>query len=385
MKRQQSVDGKLDVLIHPTKLAAIGPGRSDFITDLSLIVRQNARLNVRQWKKVPQSTRDTIVQNILNNWRLPHTDMVRKAILHEAGRLYQNWRSRLHEYYLKFETKDEALKHVPSDVNDSDWQFLVDYFSSPYFEIMSAKNKANKAKQLIKHTTGSKSFLATSYDARDPVTGTEPDMQTFWQLTHKRGNGEWIDEASKEINDKAAQQINEKRCQIVYSQEGGETNEEEIISTAFQTLVGKKSYVRGFGPFGAELRSSSSSSSNKIQQLQAELDAQKRETENARKECDEIRARLVEVESHLEDERLKRIELEARLLDRQNEMQEISCQVQNTIQAALSQYLPPKSEAETSTKNKRKIAELEAQLHEAEDVITDIRSELIKYRKDQES
>lgn len=65
MKRQQSADGKLDVLIHPTKLAAIGPGRNDFITDLSLIVRQNARLNVRQWKKVPQSTRDTIVQNIL--------------------------------------------------------------------------------------------------------------------------------------------------------------------------------------------------------------------------------------------------------------------------------------------------------------------------------
>jgi len=25
-------------------------------------------------------------------------------------------------------------------------------------------------------------------------------MQTLWQLTHKRGNGEWIDEASKEIN-----------------------------------------------------------------------------------------------------------------------------------------------------------------------------------------
>lgn len=123
----------------------------------------------------------------------------------------------------------------------------------------------------------------------------------------------------------------------------GETNEEEIINTAFNTLVGKKSYLRGFGPFGAGLRSPSSPSSSTIQQMQAELDSQKRETENARKECNEIRARLVEVESHLEDERLKRTELEARLLDRQNEMQEISSQVQNTIQAALSQYLPPVS------------------------------------------
>jgi len=65
MKRQQSADGKLDVLIHPTKLVAVGPGYNDFITGLSLIVHQNARLNVLQWKKVPQSTRDTIVQSIL--------------------------------------------------------------------------------------------------------------------------------------------------------------------------------------------------------------------------------------------------------------------------------------------------------------------------------
>ncbi|XP_006585203.1 uncharacterized protein [Glycine max] len=376
MKRQQSADGKLDVLIHPTKLVAVGPGRNDFITDLSLIVRQNARLNVRQWKKVPQSTRDTIVQNILNNWRLPDTDMVRKAILCEAGRLYQNWRSRLHEYYLKFETKEEALKHVPDDIYDSDWQFLVDYFSSPYFEIISSKNKANKAKHRIHHTTGSKSFLAVSYDARDPVTGKEPDLQTFWQLTHKRDNGEWIDEASKEINDKVAEQINEKRCQIEDSQEVVETMEQEIINTAFKTVVGKESFMQGFG---AGLRSSSSSS-GRIQQLQAELDAQKRETENAGKECNEIKAKLVEVESCLEEERLKCKEIEARLLDRQSEMQEISSQVQTTIQAALSQYLPQKTEAETSSKNKRKIAEIEAQLHEAENVITDIRSELIRYR-----
>lgn len=69
------------------------------------------------------------------NWRLPDTDMVRKAILDEAGRLYRNWRNRLHDHYLTFETKEEALKHVPDDVNESDWKFLVDYFSSPSFEV----------------------------------------------------------------------------------------------------------------------------------------------------------------------------------------------------------------------------------------------------------
>ncbi|WVZ21349.1 hypothetical protein V8G54_008671 [Vigna mungo] len=67
--------GKLNVLIYPTKLVERGSGCNDFITDFSVIVCQNARLNVHQWKKVPQSIRDTIVQNMLNNWRLPYTDM----------------------------------------------------------------------------------------------------------------------------------------------------------------------------------------------------------------------------------------------------------------------------------------------------------------------
>ena len=30
---------------------------------------------------------------------------------------------------------DMDTTHVPDDINDSDWQFLVDYFSSPYFEV----------------------------------------------------------------------------------------------------------------------------------------------------------------------------------------------------------------------------------------------------------
>jgi predicted nuclease with TOPRIM domain len=114
--------------------------------------------------------------------------------------------------------------------------------------------------------------------------------------------------------------------------------EPEIIKTAFKSVVGKKSYMQGFGD---GLRESSSSA--RVQKLQAELDAQRMETENAKNECNEIRAKLVEVESQLAEERRKREESEARLQDRQKEMQEINNQVQTAIQSALSQYCPPVS------------------------------------------
>lgn len=403
LKRKQSADGKLDVTIHPTKLVAVGPGRNDFIADLSIIIRQNARFNVNMWRKVSQDTRDTIVKKVLNNWRLQDTAQVQKAILDEAGRLYRNWRNRLHDYYLTFKTKEEALEHVPEDVNDSDWKFLVDYFSSPSFEIISMRNKVNKTKQRTNHTSGRKSFHAVSYDMRDPETGKEPDLQTLWKMTHVRVNGEWIDEASKEVNDKVAEQINERRCQLVNSEDGMETIEPEIVSTAFKTLVGKKSIMRDFigGQESSNLIGGQESSNfTGVQQLQAELDAQKIETKNARKECNDMRAKLIEVESQLEQEKRKREEVEARLLDRQKDLQEIKSQVQTAIQSDLPQYLQEinsqvqtaiqsvlpqylaTTDAETSLKHKRKIEELEAQLHEAEDVITDIRSELARYRRD---
>lgn len=78
-----------------------------------------------------------------------------------------------------------------------------------------------------------------------------------------------------------------------------------------------------------------------VKQLQAELEAQKRETEEARRKCNEERAKLVEVESQLVEERRKREEAEARLMDRQIEMHEISMQVQTAIQAALFQHKLP--------------------------------------------
>ncbi|KAF7842439.1 putative leucine-rich repeat-containing protein [Senna tora] len=369
MKRQQSADGKLDVIIHPTKMVAVGPGRKDFITDLSVIVRQNARHNVSKWKRVPQSVRDTIVQKILDNWRLPDTVLVRKAIIDEAGRLYRNWRNRLHSYYLNFATKEEALKHVPDDINSADWKCLVDYFSSPAFETMSAKNKANKAKQTFNHACGPKSFQAVSYDARDEETGKEPDLHKLWQLTHKRANGEWVDEASKEIHEKVTQQIVEKLNELEDSGTGDEVAaiEPEVIESAFKSLVGKRSYMQGLAT-GGSVRV-------QVEQLRAELEAQKKETEEAKKMCNEARAKLVEVESQLVEERQRRKEAENRLRDRQSEILQINTQVQTAIEAALSQHRLPMIEAEGPSRQNRKLTELESQLHEAEDVITELRAD----------
>ncbi|KAJ7969131.1 Transposase, Ptta/En/Spm, plant [Quillaja saponaria] len=372
-KREKSADRKLDVLIPPSTMVAVGPGRKDFITDLSVIVHQNAPHNVYKWKQVPQTVKDTIVLNTLNNWRLQDTDLIRKAILKEANHLYRNWRNRLHDHYLMFEAKEEALKHIPDDVSESDWQFLVDYFGSREFEKVSSRNKANREKQRINHSCGPKSFLAVSYDARDPETGEEPDMQKLWQLTHRKANGEWVSEASKEINDKVDEKINEELQQLEVLGDGTKTVGTEVINAAFWSVVGERSgQVRVCGVGRRP------SNSTKDQHLQAQLEVHQREAEEARKECDEVRAKLTEVESQLEEEQRKQEEMQAGLLDRQNQMQEsINSQIQAAIETALSKFQPLTTESLMgSLSQRRRIEELELQLHEAEDLIIDLRTEL---------
>ena len=61
-KRRESADGKLDVIIHPTKKVAVGPGLKDFITDLSVIVHQSVRHNV-----YPKNVKDAVVQSALGS------------------------------------------------------------------------------------------------------------------------------------------------------------------------------------------------------------------------------------------------------------------------------------------------------------------------------
>lgn len=95
------------------------------------------------------------------------------------------------------------------------------------------------------------------------------------------------------------------------------------------------------------MQSAAGGSSIKIQvkQLQTELEAQRRETEEARKNYNGVKAKLAEVESQLVEERRRREEIEDRLLDRQREMHEINSQVQTAIQTALSQHKQPVSNA----------------------------------------
>ncbi|XP_075109326.1 uncharacterized protein LOC107828463 isoform X5 [Nicotiana tabacum] len=163
-KRKNNLNGKLEVIIPPDRTIAVGPGANNFVAELSVTVDQNAKHDVKTWKKVSDLAKERIVAHMLDAFEITDTQHTRETILHTANNLYRYRRSRLHDHFKKFATKEERLQNIPEDVTEVEWKFLVDYFDSDPFKRMSARNKINKAKQGINHICGRKSFGAISFE-----------------------------------------------------------------------------------------------------------------------------------------------------------------------------------------------------------------------------
>ncbi|KAL3327966.1 hypothetical protein AABB24_035562 [Solanum stoloniferum] len=270
-KLKKSVNGKLKVTIPPDRMVAVGPGAKDFVTELSVTVLHNARHDVKNWKGVSDLAKDRIVAHMLDTFQLPDIQHNRDTILQTAKNLYRYRRSRLHDHFKKFATKEVRLQNMPSQVSEAEWKFLVEYFNSDDFKKMSERNKSNKAKQEVNHICGRKSFQAVSFEARDTNTGKEPNFQKFWEMTLVNSNGHWVNDAFAEVNvkEEVAEQIQE-------IEEG--TDVDLIANAAFMQIMREKAgYVRGQG---SGVKPASRRSRDEIQE---QLEAQQKEIEEERR------------------------------------------------------------------------------------------------------
>ncbi|KAL2322092.1 hypothetical protein Fmac_026471 [Flemingia macrophylla] len=73
------------------------------------------------------------------------------------------------------------------------------------FKDISTRNNSNKSKQIINHKCGRKSFQAVSFEKIDLEILKETNFQDLWKITHTNNNGEWVDEASRELHMKVQQ------------------------------------------------------------------------------------------------------------------------------------------------------------------------------------
>ncbi|KAM3382262.1 putative protein isoform X1 [Capsicum galapagoense] len=311
-KRKKSDNGKLKVIIPPDQTVAVGPGAKDFVTELSVTVLHNARHDVKNWKGVSDLAKARIVAHMLDTFQLSDIQHHRDTILQTAKNLYRYRRSRLHDHFKKFATTELRLQNMPAQVNEAEWKFLVEYFSSDDFKKMSERNKSNKAKQEVNHICGRKSFQAVSFEAKATDTGKEPNFQEFWEMTHMKLNGHWVNDASAEVNDKVKEVVAE---QIQEIEEG--TNVDAIINAAvMQTMREKAGYIRG------QDSGVKAASRRPRDEIEEQLEAQQKEMEEERHKRESLESKLMEVKNQLEAEQKNRELMETRLVREQKLLKE---------------------------------------------------------------
>ncbi|KAF7808272.1 hypothetical protein G2W53_035015 [Senna tora] len=253
-------------------------------------------------------------------------------VIDTLQRLFRAWKNRLHTHYKKFPTDQERLDNRRVDVTPENWNWLVEHYSSDTFKVASERNKRNRAKQVIRHTSGPRSFAEVEELIRDPTTGEKATPDAVWEIqhTHKTNGGRvWLDPKSKEIHGRLKELVSQQK-----------DNQHPLTGDEIlEYVLGEKSgYVRGKGygkkPITKRARQqidveASVSSAIKVirDQMQAEFDRKLQE------DCAEYERKIQE----------ERVEYERKLQEERNELQlkeqEKHAELERKMQAEIDQRI----------------------------------------------
>ncbi|OIT19582.1 hypothetical protein A4A49_64468, partial [Nicotiana attenuata] len=212
--------------------------------------------------------------------------------------------------YSKYNTNEERLSHRPEDVELEDWKYLIQYFGSPEFKVVSERNKRNREKQIIKHTCGTKSFAEEEESTRNPITGELDTPDKVWEIQHTRKDDRcelvWLDSQSQQIHGQLQEVVAQQQSEDIEHP----MTRDEILSS----VVGERTgYIRGKGCGKkppeksniqqANIEASVSSTIDIVrQEMQAEMD-RKLQEEREQMAAEFRRNMEIELERKLAEER----------------------------------------------------------------------------------
>ncbi|XP_028112844.1 uncharacterized protein LOC114310943 [Camellia sinensis] len=124
---------RLHVYVNRVFNAITGGNATPATNELGLQIRRLCPLqSVKSRRKIDQSTKDAVVQGMLDKFVIgddfDNDEQAQEILDRKAYLLYKNWRYNLKEEFLKLEEKgvDDPYSHSPSGVSLEDWKYLID-------------------------------------------------------------------------------------------------------------------------------------------------------------------------------------------------------------------------------------------------------------------
>ncbi|XP_059592851.1 uncharacterized protein LOC104879258 isoform X2 [Vitis vinifera] len=333
--------------------------------------QHNVPIQVQDWNHVSEDVKEKIWALVLEKYELEET--CKSYILQCCGNLFRSYRNKMKaKYYNPYNTDDERLCHRPPHLSDDDWRWLIHFWSTPEAKDISEKNKANRAKQVIKHTSGSKSYAQIRYEqAQKKEDRSEPNRIEMFALTHTRKDGTPVDDHSKEIMDQFQQLLSqpEGTSSSTSASSGASTSvsSTSVASTSVASTYVDEIYTRvmgperhgrvrgyGFGPtptlvFGSTSRRRSGAIlSTQLENAQEMLMAAEQKFTTATEELSNVKDELSHVKETFEERLIEvqkktreevKEEFEEKMMEMQRKMQaQMQAQIQEQMMQMMQQF-----------------------------------------------
>ncbi|KAJ1376824.1 putative transposase, Ptta/En/Spm, plant [Sesbania bispinosa] len=151
----------------------------------------------------------------------------KKAIfsrINDAWRRYKNYIKR--NYFLKYSTLRERLKHRPKHIPENQYKHLMDYWRNNIVQNISHKNAINRAKQKYIHCMGPTNFARIRAKLKEKKNEEDVSQAEMFIETRQSRKGKEVD----------------KDTQIVITklQDSIQPSSTESAEQAFQSIFGKE-------------------------------------------------------------------------------------------------------------------------------------------------
>ncbi|XP_059311812.1 uncharacterized protein LOC132063250 isoform X2 [Lycium ferocissimum] len=176
------VGQKLKVTFYNNR--TVGKNSNLFLRHLGKIVRDRnmCPLGVSAWDDIKEEKLNHMCAAVADKFESDDMDIHRDHILRWMKELWNKWRGKLHETYVKGKPIQEALKNVPKGVDKKQWEWLVkEHFFTESFQARSNRNIANRAKLKMLPRIGSKPIREIIYQKAqiEELVQSEPSLPSI--------------------------------------------------------------------------------------------------------------------------------------------------------------------------------------------------------------
>ncbi|EYU18266.1 hypothetical protein MIMGU_mgv1a018229mg, partial [Erythranthe guttata] len=148
----------------------VGEHSSKHATEIGVLIRCEAPMQVEGWAKIPDETKDHLLRKLTNklSYELEEPHVV-QCIWKSFAKQYSSFRSNAHKYYLKWKEGGGvtlARQNIYEKLGDrrDDWLWLCDFWETAKFKKISSTQKNNRKNLTYSHKLGTKSRAAHQHE-----------------------------------------------------------------------------------------------------------------------------------------------------------------------------------------------------------------------------